>query len=181
MKFRNKKKDVRMKKITKSSYLLFLASSLFLLSCGFEPIYGVNRNVQTGVETQLADVEIGNIPDREGQYLRNALIDRFYRGGRPLNPRYTLEISNLEERLLKLDITKTADATRGQLRMQARLVLRDRPGGKIVLDRNLRTITSYNILASEFATRVTEENARTNALDDLARQAELQLSLYFRR
>jgi LPS-assembly lipoprotein len=42
-------------------------------------------------------------------------------------------------------------------------------------------ITSYNVLGNEFATRVTEDNARTNALDELARQAEMHTGLYFRR
>ena len=37
------------------------------------------------------------------------------------------------------------------------------------------------ILGSEFATRVTEDNARQNALDDIARQVEMQLNLFFKR
>lgn len=159
----------------------FLISILFLTACGFEPVYGVNRNMPTGVETFMAQTEIGNIADREGQYLRNALIDRFYRNGRPVDPVYVLEMSRPDERLTKLDITKTADATRGQLRLQSKMVLREKASGKALLTRDIRTITSYNILGSEFATRITEDDARKNALDDMARQAELQLSLYFRR
>lgn len=158
-----------------------LIAVLFFSACGFEPVYGVNRNVAVGVESKTSAIEISNIPDREGQYLRNALIDRFYRDGRPENPVYVLDVSRPQEKLSKLDITKTADATRSQLRMQAEMILREKSTGNVLLKRNLRTITSYNILNSEFATRVTEDSARTDALDDLARQIEQQLALYFRR
>ena len=126
-------------------------------------------------------MDIGNIPDREGQYLRNALIDRFYRSGRPVNAAYDLDIDRITETLVDLDITKSSDATRGQLKVQTRLKLIGRASGSVVLERDVRSITSYNILGSEFATRVTEDNARTNALDDLARQIEMQLNLYFKR
>lgn len=160
--------------------LQLVTCNLLLSSCGFEPVYGVNRNTPVGAEEKLSQIEIAGIPDREGQYLRNALIDRFYRNGRPSSTLYTLDIGRLDERIKKLDITKTADATRGQLRMDARMTLRG-PNNKIILQRDLRAITSFNILGSEFANRVTEDNARQNALDDLARQIELQLALYFKR
>jgi LPS-assembly lipoprotein len=160
---------------------LILALAFIVSACGFEPVYGVNRNMALGVEDYFGAVEIGNIPDYEGQYLRNALIDRFYRSGRPAGPRYELNISPLDETLIDIDITKTSDATRGQLRMATGFTLKDKVTGEIVLTRSIQAITSYNILASEFSTRVTEDNARKNALDDLARQIELQLGLYFRR
>jgi LPS-assembly lipoprotein len=167
-------------------HALFILT-LFVAACGFEPVYGINRNMPVGVETHLSQVDIGRISghdpeyDREGQYLRNALIDRFYRSGRPVDPRYKLEITELNEDLVELDITKSADATRGQLRISTVMILKDARTDERLLGRRIAAITSYNILASEFATRVTEDNARTNALDDLARQIEQHLSLYFRK
>jgi LPS-assembly lipoprotein len=162
--------------------LLSIAALLILAACaGFHPVYGVNKYTHTGVEEKLALVDIGNIPDREGQYLRNALIDRFYRTTRPANATYSLYIQPIRETLIDLDITKSSDATRGQLRLDTALVLSNAGTGEVLLERDLRTITSYNILASEFSTRVTEDSARTNALDDIARQVETQLTLYFKR
>jgi LPS-assembly lipoprotein len=157
--------------------LVCLAS---LAACGFEPLYGTHQGALVGAEEKLAQVEIGDIPNREGQYLRNALIDRFYRSGRPVSPAYILKIDEMRERESKLDVTKTADATRGQLRYNVHLSLHDASSGKVLLERNLLSVASYNILDSEFATRVTEDNARLNALQDLATQIELQLNLYFR-
>ncbi len=160
---------------------LALISLTFLSACGFHPVYGVNKYTSVGVEEHLALINIGTIPNREGQYLRNALIDRFYRDGQPTNPQYDLSIQPVEERLIGLSITKNADTTRGQLRLKSRFHLKDKKTGEALLSRKLHAITSYNILSSNFSTRVSEDNARQNALDDLARQIEQQLALYFKR
>ena len=61
------------------------------------------------------------------------------------------------------------------------MVLRDTASGREILRRKLTAITSYNILQSQFTTRVSENDARNSALNDLARQIETQMSLYLRR
>lgn len=160
--------------------LLALLSLLLITACGFHPMYGKNKYTPVGAEETLGQVAIQNIPDFEGQYLRNALIDRFYRIGRPTDPAYSLRIDDLQESVTDLDITKDSDATRGQLKMTTTMILLDKNGQEL-LRRELQTITSYNILGSEFATRVTEDNARKNALNDLARQIKLQVTLYLKR
>lgn len=180
-----KKKEIRNKKtrsfLSLPSFLLLLISSLFLPSCGFHPQYGVNKYTSHGAEEHLALVHIEGIPDREGQYLRNALIDRFYRDGRPDKVAYMLNVEDIKESLIDLDITKDSDSTRGQLRLSTRMKLHKATSGELLLDRNLHAVTSYNILGSEFANRVAEQNARENALDDLAGQIELQIVLYLKR
>lgn len=174
-----------MKNKTLNICTLALFSSFALTSCGFQPMYG--KHVQTAsrqdtnIQNQLAEIDIANIPDAEGVYLRNALMDRFYRTQRPQNPRYTLTVGKIRESIVDLDITKTSDATRAQLRLNTEMTLTDNQSGEAVLTRSLGTVTSYNILTSEFATRVSEDNTRKNALDDLARQIELQTGLYLRR
>ena len=161
--------------------LLALASLFLLTACGFHPVYGVNKHTSIGVEEKLAATQINTIPDREGQFLRNALIDRFYRAGRPINPAYTLSIDPIRESKRDLDITIDADATRGQLRLTTTMRLDDQSTGETLLERQLVSITSYNILASEFTNRVSEQNTRENALRDLAEQIENQIALYFKR
>lgn len=164
--------------------LLLCGSALSLSACGFEPMYASSgaKAAQTGaVQSDLALVEIANIPNREGQFLRNALIDRFYRDGRPVEARYRLTVQPIRETKTDLDITKTSDATRGQLRLNTSMTLVDVSTGQAVLSRPLSSIGSYNVLGSEFANRVTEQNTRDNALNDLARQIELQVGLYLKR
>lgn len=162
---------------------LLLCPVLFLSACGFEPLYGTTRfaqpsAAQASTEAQLATIAINNIPDREGQILRNLLIDRFYQQGRVQNPAYTLEIEKLKQTNTDLDITKESDATRAQLRVETTMRLVD-AGGQILLTRRVSSVGSYNILTSEFATRVSEDNTRKNLLEDLAARIELQISLYF--
>jgi LPS-assembly lipoprotein len=150
---------------------------MFVAGCGFAPMYGSH----TSSGAKLDSIYIDNIPDREGQYLRNALMDRFYHGGRPADPAYVLKIAALRERISDLDITKGSDATRSQLKLTTTMTLRDEKTDQVLLERDLISIASYNILDSQFTTRVSQEATRENALDDLARQIEAQLALYFDR
>ncbi len=159
-------------------FLLFL-SLILLTSCGFRPIYGDYQSPQNkAASSELAQISIAIIPDREGQFLRNALMDRFYAGaGEPSSPRYILTINPVAEQRVELDITKTAEATRAQIILTSNLTLKNAQG-ETLITRPLRSITSYNVLESEFATRVTETAARENALQDLARQIERDVVLY---
>ena len=158
-------------------------TTIFLTGCGFTPMYGQHSASEpTGqsaaVSQQLSQIGIDIIPDREGQLLRNHLIDRLYRSGYPSTTIATLKVSKVNETRTELDLTKSSDATRAQLHLTATMTLQDTKG-KTLLNRSIQSVTSFNILGSEFASRVTEEAARENALRDLARQIELNLSLYY--
>lgn len=161
--------------------LLFVICGLPLVSCGFHPVYGVNKYTAIGVEQYLEQVQIGNIPDREGQFLRNALIDRFYRNGRPANPKYNLSISDLSISSSDLDITIDSDTTRGRLTVTTSITLNDTDTKEELLSRNLRSTASYNILDSEYANRISEQNTLENIINDIARQIEEQLALRFKQ
>lgn len=160
---------------------LTLIAALLLTACGFHPVYGVNKYTPVGVETKLQQIEIANIPDREGQYLRNALIDRFYRGASPINPSYTLTTTPIRENQKDLDITIDSDTTRAQLTLSTQITLKDTKTSQTVLQRKIESTASYNVLGSEYTNRISEENVRQNALNDLARQIELQIGLYFKQ
>lgn len=127
---------------------------------------------------QLSSVDIAIIPNREGQILRNDLMDRFYPRGVPSAPSATLKIAPLVETKTDLDLTKSSDVTRAQVTLNTTLTLEDQ-SGEILLTKPITAIGSYNTLKSEFATRVTEEGARQSALHDLARQIEFYISLYY--
>lgn len=169
---------------------LFLSAAavtalLMLGGCGFKPLYGKSSaDYETGVSSvqeQLAATHISTIPDREGQFLYNILVERFYRHGYPGAPVYRLNIDPLTENQIDLDITKNANATRAQLKLNTKLHLY-RIGEKApLLEHSIRSVTSYNVLSSEFATRVSEQAARENAINDIAAQIETQLALYFER
>ena len=157
-------------------------AAFILVSCGFSPMYGTaSQNKSATVESKLSLIDIAIIPNREGQFLRNELMDRLYRNGIPSNPSYTLKVKAINEAVSNFDITIESEATRRQLRLTTNMVLEDNKTGEAVLKRSLQAITSHNVLESEFSTIVTEQSAREAALNDLARQIELQLTLHFSR
>lgn len=161
---------------------LFLVLCLILAACGFSPIYGSGAG-HTGVSAAagLDKVEIALIPDESGVYLRNILIDDFYQDGYPSSPTHRLEIGQIMESENDLDITQQSEATRKQVRLVASVTLRDLATNKAVLERRFTALTSYNVLGSQFTTRVSENDAREAALADLARQIENHVALYFKR
>jgi len=141
-------------------------------------MYSRKSNVSNAIPNHLSQIAISIIPDKEGQALRNNLIDRLYSSGYPTNPNATLSVSKINEVRTELDLTKSSEATRAQLRLQSTMILTDK-NGVVLLSHPIQSITSFNILGSEFATRVTEENARQSGLNELARQIELNLSLFY--
>ena len=157
--------------------ILTILSILLLSACGFSPMYSANNN--TSVVSQFNKIEVSIIPDRSGQYLRNALIDRLYQKGYPTSPTYKLSIEPITENIFDFDITQEAEATRQQIKLTTQMLLTDMQTRKNILTRQLTAVTSNNILESEFSTIVTERSAREAALNDIARQIERQLSLYF--
>lgn len=84
----------------------------------------------SSIQSDFGQVAIENIPDRDGQYLRNALIDRFYQNGRPAQPKYKLTVQTIRETTTDLDITKSSDATRGQLKLNTAMALVDVATGR---------------------------------------------------
>jgi len=180
---KQKPQDTRMGPEQAVVFISMLSLLCLLISgCGFTPLHASGsfaKGGQSGIPFE--QIYIANIPDQEGQALRNMLIDRFYRQPPDPGALYRLDIKPVEENLIDLDVTKTADATRAQLRLATTLQLISRETNETLITRNLRAITSYNILANEFATRVSEQNARENALKNLARQIERHVALHFKR
>lgn len=164
--------------IKKTLLLSFLLP--LLAACGFSPMYAKNSvSGTTPIKSELNQIDISIIPDRSGQFLRNELIDRFYMNGYPAAPKYVLNVLPINETITDFDITVESEATRQQLKLTTSFVLKDLEENKTVLQRSVTSITSNNILESEFSTMITEQSARDAALNDLARQIERQLALYF--
>lgn len=158
--------------------IVFAGFLLVLAACGFTPMYGSgSKDVVAGLDK----VDIATIPDAEGVYLRNALVDRFYQNGYPANPSYRLVISKINEQERDLDITIESEATRKQVNLSTTLTLTDNAAGQVVLSRTLTALTSYNVLGTQFTTRISEGDAREAALNDLARQIEMQVALYLKK
>lgn len=163
--------------------LSLLLLPLSLSACGFSPVYGDYSNSAQNQESSgvLSRINIAPLKDRDGQFLRNALIDRFYQEGYPQNPLYQLTLTPLIETESNFDITVESETTRRQLKISTSLDLIDLETGEVVIRQNLTSISSYNVIESEFATRVSEQSVREAILRDLARQVEQRITLHLNR
>lgn len=156
---------------------LGLVLLLCVAACGFDPLYGGPQVVAA----QLPGMEINNIPDRDGQYFRNQMIDRLYARGMPQNAPYALNFSPVDKNIVNIGIQKDATATRAQLQVSTQMTLTDKATGNVLLQRNLKATDAYNILDNQLATLVSQQSATESVLNEMADSALNELSLYFKR
>jgi LPS-assembly lipoprotein len=152
-----------------------LLSLTLLQGCGYQPLYGAN----TPAAQQLPVVQINNIPDRAGQQLRNRLIDRFYQDGRPASPEYTLDIS-LVPNVYKLGIALDDSATRAELNLAANYTLRNMQG-VAVFTGSTTAVTNFNILRSQYATLIGEQDAYDRSVAQVSEDITRRVTLFFNR
>ncbi len=150
------------------------AALLSLTACGFQPMYGENAKKTTQTER----ISIDNIPDRDGQYLRNALIDRIGTDG---EARYSLSVEKLNKQVTDMALRRDATYTRGQMEIDADIVLVDRQTGQTVLTRHVHSFGGYNELDNQFATKVSEQAQTESMLQDLSASIVTEIDLYFTR
>ncbi|MDP9128037.1 MAG: LPS assembly lipoprotein LptE [Pseudomonadota bacterium] len=158
--------------------LLSLAFLLLALpACGFHPVYGARSDDGTPVAEQLNQVAIDTIPERMGQMLRNELIDRMYRKGRPSQPSYHLTI-HLRVTQEDLGIQADATSTRSLLNMFADYALLDMKD-KEILHGTAHSISSYNTLNDQYGNLAAKNAAVQRTLNETGEQIVNRLSLYF--
>ncbi|MCZ8312799.1 MAG: LPS assembly lipoprotein LptE [Magnetospirillum sp.] len=157
---------------------LFALCAVALAGCGFQPLLGRAGDSADAIE-QLSAIRIEPIPDRSGQVLRNALLDRITPQGQTQASRYVLRIRLSEPRQTIL-LRRDDIISRSSYTANATFELRDMQGRR-VFSGSSSFITDYEITASEFATRTSLENARDRVLELVADDIRNQLALDFRQ
>ena len=157
----------------------YVAALAVLAACGFQPLYGSRGAPDTQIE--MASIEVGIIKDRQGQQLRNFLLDRINPGGTLQSPNYTLTVVLTSGKEL-LAFRKSQFSTRANLNFVAVFNLK---GKNQYLGKNFSGVSkitvSYNILSSHFATLTAEENARTRAVKELSADISNRIAAFVRR
>ena len=156
-----------------------VALMLSMTACGFRPLYAPpseNADIQ-GVRAfdELQRVAISNIPDREGQYLRNALVRLLHPNGRRGKTLYILNIS-LTVGTSSLAVKRSAEATRANLMVTGSFSLESLVAGGQLHSEVVTSTSGYNIFKSEFQTLMAEKGARERTLNDLAQQIRIRLA-----
>ena len=139
-------------------HLLSALPGLALLTlagaCGFQPLHG------GGATGGLPPVDIGPIAEREGQILRNFLIDRM--GDANGRADYVLDV-DVSVSTSALGIRRDEVATRAQVFVTATYVLTDRDG-LVLDDGTVRKTGNLNLSTSEFASQTSKDAAARRGL-----------------
>lgn len=151
------------------------AAVLVLAGCGFRPMHA--DSADTGAATQTARVEVLRIPDRNGQILRNFLIDRFVPGSGEAKTVYKLS-SEVDAQEQNLGTQLDATTTRARLTVTARFKL---TGGGAQKEFSSRVVASYSTSESDYATLVAEQSATERALREIADDIARQITLYLQQ
>ena len=166
--------------ILRATFLAFFAAVFLISGCGFTPVYSSKNITQSqNMRQTLGRIEIPVIPEKTGQDFRNILMDRLHTNGRPIDPTHKLVFAGVDQTKIGLGITKDSSASRAQLRLSTTMRLIDTQTNALILKRKLNAVTSYNIQDNHFTTLVSENEARKNAIKELAEKAVIQLELSF--
>lgn len=155
---------------------LFLCLGLVLAGCGYRPLYGQHGADNASVVDELALIRIEAIPDRTGQQMYNMLRERLNPYGKPEQPKYALSVALTETRE-NLFLEKDETATRANLTVKASFILRRLDDGTVLVTGSSRSVTSYDILASQFASVVSQEDARLRCARAISDDMRTRLAL----
>lgn len=150
------------------------AGMALLSACGFRPLYGGSSDSSFVRDNPLTGVSISLIPDREGQILRNFLIDRFQPNG---SDRYVLD-TDLEIVEQDLGLAFDATTTRSRVIVTARFILRYQGGEHSFLG---RSAGSYSTVLSDYGTLVARQDATERSLREIADEAKVRLVAFLKK
>jgi len=153
---------------------VLLCLSLFLTGCGFQPLYAPIR----GTSHVAVPLKIATIKNRDGQILRNYLVDLLTPEGPALCPKYVLEIC-LTDLVSDIGVNRDETASRKNATMTALLTLKDCKTNKVVYNHTTRAINSFAVLSQNYFSDLTAEDfAKKEALRLLAEKISLLITTY---
>ena len=164
--------------------LLFRAIALstllvMLASCGFQPLYG--RQTQNAkVTAALEQTYVLPMAGRTGQIVRNSLLDKVTPKGVPARAKYQLQVS-LSELKQGLAIDQSNSTNRFNLTLKAKYTLFDATGKQPIYRGSAQSVSSYNIVDSDFANLAAEKNAQKRSALVISEEIHRQLSVFLSR
>ena len=160
--------------MNKIKLLLFLLFFVFH-SCGYQPIYSDN----TYANKQILSVSVKNIKNRSGQILRNTLLNQINPERERAIIKYRLGIK-ISESKTNLAYRRDMSATRQDLEVIAKYVLTNVKTNEIVLKEETKSISSYDVVESVYATLIAEKDAREKNLKVISDSIYTNLVIFFK-
>lgn len=161
--------------------LIAIVFLLFITACGFQPMYGSSGNgaQAESVSAKLSLTEVATIPDRNGQMLRNTLVQKMYSYGGAVE-KYRLTVS-LRSDMTNMGLQRDATATLTRLNMTADFILEEKATGKTLLQSSSKSTVVFNILSAQYGSIVNEKDAERRAINDIASDITTKLAAHFSR
>lgn len=146
--------------------------------CGFAPVYG-ERPASAPTQMALDDVKVATIGNRLlGVEMRNNLIDRINPNGEPTSPLYRLEVDLSTQRGGVL-VQPDASVTRYDYTLTAHYKLIGIEKNEALTSGTISARASYNVVESEYATLIAQQDAGKRAARSLSDDLSLRIALYF--
>ena len=174
------------------SGLRFLVSALAVVAtsaCGFHPLYGeINGGpgAQARFETvYVPPIDLENYGYNVGYNVRNDLLDVMHAKSRVEGALYDLQIV-LADRNEGIGIqnetignVKEVEITRYNYTLTASYQLVDRKTRQVLTKGTASSLSAYDVVTSPYATQVAQQDAEARTAQDIARQLQLRLAVYF--
>lgn len=162
--------------------VLGLGACAVLAGCGFEPVYMRTGSGRPGpAQRDLAAIDVGIIPDRPGQLLRQALQERFGSDAGDAPPRYRLTVG-YSIAGQGIGILQSSIATRVRMIGTANWTLRPADGGPVVTSGTAKAVDGFDVLDQQyFAADLSTEQTQRRLASELADDITMQLAVFFRR
>ena len=155
-------------------FFYFIVFFIFT-SCGYEPIYSKNANTNK----ELLSISVQNIKNRPGQILRNTLLNKLNPERERVITKYRL-IVEISESKSSLAYRRDMSATRTDLKVTANYLLEDIKNGEILLKQEAKSISSFDVVESVYATLIAEKDVREKNLKVISNDIYTNLVIFFK-
>ena len=155
-------------------FFYFIVFFIFT-SCGYEPIYSKNANTNK----ELLSISVQNIKNRPGQILRNTLLNQLNPERERVITKYRLIVEIFESKT-SLGYRRDMSATRTDLKITANYLLKDIKNGEILLKQEAKSISSFDVVESVYATLIAEKDVREKNLKVISNDIYTNLVFFFR-
>lgn len=163
--------------------------TLFMLAaCGFEPLY-VERHsnekwyyqgqFDTSITNEMAQIKVEPANERIGQLVRNELLDSFTPKGIPSEPKYRLQIENIEKMSSKQAMRDDITASRERVEYKLNYILTDASNGDMLVRGDSLALLGYDIMENPYSTTFSQKKLLEDAAKIMADDISLRIGAYF--
>lgn len=132
------------------------------------------------VKAEQAAIFIDEIPERTGQLLRRALLNRLTPAGEPVNPHYRLSVVLSDAVISEQGVRKDNLATRYEMTYSGRYALSSYPDGKTLVNGKTSASASYDVQKSPYASHAAEEAMKERVMRILGDDIALRVAAYLK-